>query len=409
MSSLSAWMIALTLSIIAIIFTAALNNPTMHIVASGLVSVAFAMTAIREHNALQAAGASKSAIGSSTARHVGLVWAWGGLGIFVTYGLILENRWPEWWVFFLAFLIAAIASLVFSNMLDRDTSAGRVDKSVMSFGRALVILQLAGVIGGIISMLIDGKFPRAASYPDWAACNIFFFGALAIAAISLNALRSGKRRVTGWHQQKTSVGAPCRPSRVVVAGAAASLCAITFAALTNSRLAALLAAASFAAVIIAAGYQVTAAHVHSSPQDDEQSAPMTSLDVLRATTCLSAITCAWAAAALLLAYPFAGLQWRHGWEYGLAFALVTSGFAHYRQWLAQDFDAASEKAAVSRAAALATLQGVAISLTIAWILATGKLHTLKNDWLANDVFLATGCAMLALSAFLVTRVRANQS
>jgi hypothetical protein len=192
MSSLAAWMIALTLSICAIIFTAALNNPAMHIVASGVVSVAFAMTAIREHNALQAAGASKSAIGSSTARHVGLVWAWGGLGIFVTYGLILENRWPEWWVFFLAFLIAAIASLVFSNMLDRDTTAGRVDKSVMSFGRALVLLQLAGVIGGVISMLIDGKFPRAASYPDWAACNIFFFGALAIAAISLNALRTAR-------------------------------------------------------------------------------------------------------------------------------------------------------------------------------------------------------------------------
>lgn len=192
MSSLTAWMIALTLSICAIILTAALNRPDLHMIASGAVSVVFALTAIREHNALRAAGASKSEVGSSTARNAGLVWAWGALGIFVTYAFILQNRWPEWWHFFLGFAVAAIASIIFSNMLDRDSTAGRVDQSVMSVGRGLVLLQLIGVILAVISMFFDGKFPRAATYPDWAACNIFFFGALAIAAISLNALRLAK-------------------------------------------------------------------------------------------------------------------------------------------------------------------------------------------------------------------------
>lgn len=192
MSSLSAWMIALTLSICAIIFTAAVNNPYLHMIASGLVSTAFALTAIREHNELRAAGASRSAIGSSTARNTGLVWTWGALGLCVTYGLILENHWPEWWQFCIGFALAAIASIIFSNMLDRDQASGQVDQSVMSIGRALVMLQLAGVTAGVISMLYDGKFPRAASHPDWAACNIFFFGAIAIAAISINALLSAK-------------------------------------------------------------------------------------------------------------------------------------------------------------------------------------------------------------------------
>lgn len=186
-------MIALTLSICAIILAAAVGRGDLHMLASGAVSVAFALTAIREQAALRAAGASRSALGSSTARNAGLVWAWGALGIFVTYVFILENKWPEWWHFFLGFSIAAIASIVFSNMLDRDAAAGRDDEAVMKVGRALVIAQLIGVILGIVSMFIDGKFPRETSYADWAGCNIFFFGALAIAAISLDALRSQKK------------------------------------------------------------------------------------------------------------------------------------------------------------------------------------------------------------------------
>jgi hypothetical protein len=192
MSSLSVWMIALTVSICAIILTAAVGSPVTHMFASGLVSVAFALTAIREHNALLAAGASMSEVGSSTARNMGLIWTWGALGICVTYGLILVNRWPEWWQFFLGFALVAIASIIFSNMLNRDQAAGHSDQSVLSVGRALVWLQLGGVIAGIVSMLIDGKFPRSTAYPDWAACNIFFFGALAIAAISINALMTKK-------------------------------------------------------------------------------------------------------------------------------------------------------------------------------------------------------------------------
>lgn len=192
MSSLTAWMIALTLSICAIILAAAVNNVGLHMLASGIVSVVFALTAIREQNALTAAGASKSEVGSSTARNTGLVWAWGALGIFVTYVFIFDQRWPEWWQFFAGFAIAAVASIIFSNMLDRDTKAGTVDDAVMKIGRALVMVQLAAVIVGIVTMFIDGKFPRGTDHPDWAACNIFFFGALAIAAISLNALRTAK-------------------------------------------------------------------------------------------------------------------------------------------------------------------------------------------------------------------------
>jgi hypothetical protein len=48
-----------------------------------------------------------------------------------------------------------------------------------------------------LGLIIDGKFPVTVSkhieWQDWAANNIFFFGALALAAITANALYTSRR------------------------------------------------------------------------------------------------------------------------------------------------------------------------------------------------------------------------
>jgi hypothetical protein len=46
----------------------------------------------------------------------------------------------------------------------------------------------------VLGLLIDGKMTRflIPRYTDWAANNVFFFGALAVAAISANALRANR-------------------------------------------------------------------------------------------------------------------------------------------------------------------------------------------------------------------------
>jgi hypothetical protein len=190
MPSTPAFLLALAATTGAVALAANRDLPALHMLVSGAAATVFAIYAVREHRALAAGGASESRIGGSTARNAGLVWTWGALSILVTYTLIVQNRWPEWWHFFLGFSLAAIASLSFAAMLTRDAEAGKVDPSLMKAGRALIALQLFGITGGVISMFFDGKFPRAPIHPDWAACNIFFFGALSIAAISINALRS---------------------------------------------------------------------------------------------------------------------------------------------------------------------------------------------------------------------------
>ena len=74
MSSLTAWMIALTLALCAIIITAAANLPFAHMAASGIVSLVFALIAVRDHASLTEAGASKSVIGSSTVNTASTRW-----------------------------------------------------------------------------------------------------------------------------------------------------------------------------------------------------------------------------------------------------------------------------------------------------------------------------------------------
>ncbi len=190
MLSMTGWLFSLSAAICATILATAANEPPLQMAAVAVVCIAIALLAVRNHQRLKDNGAPTSAVASSTARYLALVWAWAALTVLITYLFIIEKHWPEWWQFFIGFLFAAIASLAFSVLLDRDRAAGRDDATLVKAGRVLVQAQLIGIAVGIISLFVDNKFPRAATHPDWAGCNIFFFGALAIAAISLDALRS---------------------------------------------------------------------------------------------------------------------------------------------------------------------------------------------------------------------------
>lgn len=192
MLSFTSWTIALIGAVAAIVAIAAVGEPLHQLIACALITLAMAANAIRENVSLVSAGASKSVVAGSTALHAGLVWAWGALAILLTYMIVIDERWPEWWHFFFGFAIAAIGSVVYARAMARDEAAGRVDQSMIKIGRALVWAQTIGVAAGLISMFVDGKFPRATTYVDWAGCNIFFFGGLAILLISANALRTSR-------------------------------------------------------------------------------------------------------------------------------------------------------------------------------------------------------------------------
>lgn len=190
MASLAIWMITLSVSLAAVILSAAAEQPTVHTFVAALIALAIAGMAVTENWQQRKAGLSENVISASTARHMGLVWIWGALSLFVTYFFILT--WKEWLVFTGAFAAVGILCLLFAAALDNDEQKGRKDQTMLSLARYLSIGQIIGMVLAMVGLVIDGKFPVTvkanAGWQDWAANNIFFFGALAIAIITANAL-----------------------------------------------------------------------------------------------------------------------------------------------------------------------------------------------------------------------------
>ena len=184
------WMMTFLLSLAALIFAAAANAFIMHMVVAGSVAVVFATTAVGAEQKLRSENANETLIAASNARHMGFVWAWGACALVLTYTSIL--KWHEWMTFFFVFAGAAILCLFFSNILRREADSPSDDGTVTKLARYLAIAQLVGMVIAMVGLVIDGKMQRyldiRAGWEDWAANNIFFFGALALAIISANAL-----------------------------------------------------------------------------------------------------------------------------------------------------------------------------------------------------------------------------
>lgn len=192
------WMSSIAVSVALLVITAAMKlaTPSMayvHMAIAAGMAIVFALVAIRETRALVEGGASRPAIAAETARFMGYVWAWGALGLVISYGTGIV-AWREWITFFVALVILAAASLFFSKLLKRDADQGKEDEAILKIGRYLAWGQLAGMVLVVVGFLIDGKMTRFLEprHGDWAANNIFFFGAIAIGAISAYALQVGK-------------------------------------------------------------------------------------------------------------------------------------------------------------------------------------------------------------------------
>ncbi len=189
------WILSITVSVAMLVLTAAakVSNPGMaygHMVIAGASALCFALVAIRDTRTLVEAGASRSAVSASSAWFMGYVWTWGALGLLITYASGVA-AWHEWLHFFLAFAVAGAAALFFANLLQRDANAGKTDDAILKVSRYLAYAQFFGMLAVMIGLIVDGKMTRflVPRHGDWAANNIFFFGALALAAISAYALK----------------------------------------------------------------------------------------------------------------------------------------------------------------------------------------------------------------------------
>jgi hypothetical protein len=187
------WAMSLAAGVAATVLSAT-GGFDLHLALTALSCLGFAVVGVLTVRRLAAAGAGEARLASANASAMALVWAWAALCVLLIYVFVLS--WHEWWQYVLGAGVIAALCLFFSMTMDRDASSGREDRTLLKIARYLAIGQLVGMVLAMVGLVIDDKMPRDPREPDWAANTIFFFGAAALAVISLNGLRTSPARET---------------------------------------------------------------------------------------------------------------------------------------------------------------------------------------------------------------------
>lgn len=199
MTSMVIWILGIGVSTAALVVTASLKQFYIHMAIAAVISVFVALTSFSETRQIAAEGGGRDVAVGTTLKHMGLVWSWAALALLVTYAFDIL-AWREWWQFFIAFFVMAGLSLFLSATLQKDAAGGTSDPMMLKVARGFAIFILVAMVITMAGLLIDGKMWRFTTIAgnrrgsqDWAANNVFFFGALALAAISVNTLNLTSR------------------------------------------------------------------------------------------------------------------------------------------------------------------------------------------------------------------------
>lgn len=192
-STMVVWIFTLVIAMGVQAITAAMPSIWLHALISAMVSLVIAVLAVRENETPVTSDAEAFALTATNARYMGVVWSWAAVTIAMTYGLVLQ--WPQWWQFVVPFGAAAILCLCFANLMTKGAENTTAERA-LKISRFLAIVQMVGALAAIAGLILGGKLPFLAGVPsshaarEWAAHDVFFFGAMALSAIGFAALRS---------------------------------------------------------------------------------------------------------------------------------------------------------------------------------------------------------------------------
>ncbi len=204
MSSMVIWVLGIGISVATLVVTAAVKQYYLHMAVAALISLMVALASFAETRSAGDDDLSRATAASTSLRHMGLVWTWGALALLVTYAFDILS-WREWWHFFIGMFVMAGFSLFLAATLQKDADQGEGDPTMFNVTRGLALVLLFGMVITMVGLLVDGKMWRFTTVAgvrrgsqDWAANHIFFFGAMALAAISWNTLT-----LIGWRKPGT--------------------------------------------------------------------------------------------------------------------------------------------------------------------------------------------------------------
>lgn len=124
-------------------------------------------------------------------------------------------------------------------------------------------------------------------------------------------------------------------------------------------------------------------------------------EALRCNVWLAALVYAWGASALFAVYSLSDLWWRHAFQYASGAVLFAACLGLYGLRLGRKVTLAPPPLYMT------LFHGAAAAGGLTYMIGTEKLANAKTDWVANEVFLWGGFAIIALclmSAVTQTRV-----
>lgn len=105
----------------------------------------------------------------------------------------------------------------------------------------------------------------------------------------------------------------------------------------------------------------------------------------------------WGSLALFAIYRLSGLRWHHGIQYAVGMAVIAWLILAYVHLIARSDSSLRSPRALLLATRVSLAHGAGALAGIAFLIVSGKIHSIKSDWAANQVFLAGGLAVVALS------------
>lgn len=185
MSAIFLWILSIGVGTAALTVTAALKLHSIHMAVAAAVSVFMALTAIRDVRA----ATTREDRAQISLRHLGLVWTWTALNLFVTYAF--GFGWRPWLLLFSGCFLAGGLCLFVASTLRRAVEENLPDPLFSRMARMIAIVQLVVTGCTVLSLFLEMFILQSAGVlqQGWAARNLFLFSSLALAAISLSTLR----------------------------------------------------------------------------------------------------------------------------------------------------------------------------------------------------------------------------
>lgn len=184
MSAIVVWILSIGVGTAALTVAAALKLHYIHMAVAAAVAVFMALAAIGEVRA----AATQEDRAQISMRHLGLVWTWTALNLFVTYAF--GYTWRPWLPLFSACFLAGGLCLFVASTLRQAVDDNRPDPLFSQMARLIAIAQLVVTGSTVLSLFLEMLVLSADGLQQgWAARNLFLFSSLALAAISLNTLR----------------------------------------------------------------------------------------------------------------------------------------------------------------------------------------------------------------------------